>query len=61
MASEIQRFRELMKPDEIVIQPSIYDGYSAGLEKRAIAIREMEQRFLTATRKAAKYVTEAIG
>jgi 2-methylisocitrate lyase-like PEP mutase family enzyme len=50
MASETQRFRELIEADEIVIQPGIYDGYSARLERRA-----------TATRKAAKYVAEAIG
>jgi hypothetical protein len=81
MATKTQRFRQLIEADEILIQPGIYDGFSARLvmlqsaaEGRVIerpdlavsfqeindlmefgTIRDMEQRFLTAGQRQAKY------
>jgi 2-methylisocitrate lyase-like PEP mutase family enzyme len=91
MASKTQRFRQLIEAEEILIQPGIYDGFSARLvqqmgfksaavsgaglsEARVIerpdlavsfqeindlmgfgTIKDMEQRFLTAAQKQAKY------
>jgi hypothetical protein len=47
MASKTQRFRQLIEAEEILIQPGICDEFGT--------IKDMEQRFLTAAQKQAKY------
>jgi 2-methylisocitrate lyase-like PEP mutase family enzyme len=63
MPIKTQRFRQLIEAPKILIQPGIYDGFSARLVQRmgfkSAAISgeglSMEQRFPTTAQKQAKY------
>src|SRR5438552_2056549 len=49
MATNTQRFRQLIEVSEILIQPGIHDGFSARLVEQMgfQSARELERRFLT--------------
>jgi 2-methylisocitrate lyase-like PEP mutase family enzyme len=59
MTSKTQRLRELIETVEILIQPSVYGGFSARLVQqmgfKSATIRDMEQRFLTKAQLQADY------
>jgi hypothetical protein len=59
MPSKSHRFRPLVEAEEIPIQPGIYDGCSARLVINELmgfgTSKDMEQSFLTAAQKQAKY------
>ncbi len=54
MPTKVQRFRHLIEAPEVLIQPDIYDGFSARLGQQ-MGFKVSEQNFQTTAHKQAKY------